>query len=334
VSTFLQHAAERRWLHLDEYSRNSLWRWVRSLCPDAWPDADVDTVYSDVLVTLARRWDDLSAGANEAVLHAAMRAVDPNVKGQAARRIIAEATISEDSLRKRDDREYDAGNALSNAVRKVIQFAVIDERRRKERKRDSVEDADGVRMAIEVPYDPTMYQGEVEDIGDDESEWAAAMVSEPELVPAGGNPFAAAVVAGPGDADDGSSVRAVVRAAVAALPERQRVVVEMHDLPDRNGETMTLPQIAEKLGLTERPVWQRLHDGRAALRAALEPWGRITRTVGTFSKATGPAWQGTDGRKGATPEVHAAVGCWQCVGQDVHLLDGVRIGDEKDATRG
>jgi RNA polymerase sigma-70 factor, ECF subfamily len=57
---------------------------------------------------------------------------------------------------------------------------------------------------------------------------------------------------------------AVIQSAIAALPERQRVVVELRDVAGLDG-----PEVAEMLGISE--VHQRvlLHRGRTALREAL-----------------------------------------------------------------
>ncbi len=55
-----------------------------------------------------------------------------------------------------------------------------------------------------------------------------------------------------------------VRAAVAALPERQRVVMTMIELEGFSG-----PEVAEILGIPEGTVRWHLHSARNALRAAL-----------------------------------------------------------------
>ncbi len=63
-----------------------------------------------------------------------------------------------------------------------------------------------------------------------------------------------------------AEARARLGAALSALPERQRVVVQLYELDGFSG-----PEIAELLGLSEGTVRWHLHEARKALRAELEP---------------------------------------------------------------
>ena len=60
--------------------------------------------------------------------------------------------------------------------------------------------------------------------------------------------------------------RRLIRAALAQLPDNYRTVIVMRDL-----EEMDTAETAEALGITVTAVKLRLHRGRAALRAKLEP---------------------------------------------------------------
>ena len=60
-----------------------------------------------------------------------------------------------------------------------------------------------------------------------------------------------------------------LRAALATLPERQRLVIELFELEGFSG-----PEIAEILGISDGTVRWHVHEARKALRAALAPYDR------------------------------------------------------------
>jgi RNA polymerase sigma-70 factor (ECF subfamily) len=70
-------------------------------------------------------------------------------------------------------------------------------------------------------------------------------------------------VAAPDDHADGSLVD--LRAAIAALPERQRLAVSLHYLAD-----LGIDEVAELLGVSAGTVKSQLHDARKNLLATLE----------------------------------------------------------------
>jgi RNA polymerase sigma-70 factor (ECF subfamily) len=72
-----------------------------------------------------------------------------------------------------------------------------------------------------------------------------------------------------------AELRAMLLAALAALPERQRQVVVLRDL-----EGLPTPEVAEVLGLSEGNVRVLLHRGRMRLRQQLEDYlrERLART--------------------------------------------------------
>ena len=68
-----------------------------------------------------------------------------------------------------------------------------------------------------------------------------------------------------------AELRDHLRVAMAALPERQRLVVELYDLEGFAGS-----EIAEILEISDGTVRWHLHEARKALRSALAPYQRST----------------------------------------------------------
>jgi RNA polymerase sigma-70 factor (ECF subfamily) len=73
----------------------------------------------------------------------------------------------------------------------------------------------------------------------------------------------------PEDGVLGTEVTKVVEQALNALPERQRIVVQMRDL-----QGMTAEETCSALALTQQNQRVLLHRGRVAIRAALEEYHR------------------------------------------------------------
>jgi RNA polymerase sigma-70 factor (ECF subfamily) len=80
----------------------------------------------------------------------------------------------------------------------------------------------------------------------------------------------------PDDAVMAAEVRSELGAALAALPERQRTVVELRDV-----HGLTSDEVCERLGLSPGNQRILLHRGRARLRARLEQVYRATAGEGT-----------------------------------------------------
>jgi RNA polymerase sigma-70 factor (ECF subfamily) len=80
------------------------------------------------------------------------------------------------------------------------------------------------------------------------------------------SPVLAAPEAGPDRDTDRALIREKVAAALAALPERQRVAVTMFD-----ADGYAHAEIAEALGIPEGTVRSDVFHARRALRAALGP---------------------------------------------------------------
>jgi RNA polymerase sigma-70 factor (ECF subfamily) len=75
--------------------------------------------------------------------------------------------------------------------------------------------------------------------------------------------------ASPLEAAERSELAQRITCAMATLPERRRLVVEMFEVDGFTG-----PEISEILDVPEGTVRWELHEARAALRAALEPTER------------------------------------------------------------
>jgi RNA polymerase sigma-70 factor, ECF subfamily len=82
---------------------------------------------------------------------------------------------------------------------------------------------------------------------------------------------AAAPGASPERTAEQAELRERLRAAMEALPERQRVIVELFELEGFSGA-----EIAEILEISDGTVRWHLHEARKALRQALAPYERST----------------------------------------------------------
>jgi RNA polymerase sigma-70 factor (ECF subfamily) len=72
---------------------------------------------------------------------------------------------------------------------------------------------------------------------------------------------------GPSEAVERGEVMDRFRAALAGLPPRQRVIVQMFEV-----DGLSSPEIAEMLGISDGTVRWHLHAARQVLRAALAPF--------------------------------------------------------------
>lgn len=82
----------------------------------------------------------------------------------------------------------------------------------------------------------------------------------------------AAVSAQPDRAAERSELQQRLRQVLAALPERQRIAVELFELEGFSGA-----EVAEIMGLPAGTVRWHLHEGRKALRQALAPFAQTPR---------------------------------------------------------
>jgi len=111
----------------------------------------------------------------------------------------------------------------------------------------------------------------------------------------------------------------------------QRLSAPRREALEAQLEGYGVREIAERLGVSVSAVEQRLAGAKAQLRDELTTWAEKNRLLrsGKPKPRLGSTWEGNDCQRGVTrPEVHDAVGCWACTGQDRHLLDGVRASEQ------